>query len=188
MWNSTNHLSFYKCVRNQMSTKYSKIFHSSNKCSLKLLITYIHTLRIPTTRKDSNAFASIGSCRNDTFCRSQFLIVRHLFDKLSMVVDLVVVHENQDSRVTSVRPCFGYATADDISFFSSRQPSPLSSAQCCQQAFSEESHLWFVWWYIQPLFTNFQFFVDLCSCCSWKWRFKGDLCMPLFWLCNSWWQ
>ena len=34
-----------------------------------------------------------------------------------MVVYLVVVHENQDSRVTSVRPCFDFATADDISFF-----------------------------------------------------------------------
>ena len=34
-----------------------------------------------------------------------------------MVVYLVVVHENQDSRVTSVRPCFDFATADDISYF-----------------------------------------------------------------------
>ena len=34
-----------------------------------------------------------------------------------MVNDLVVVHQNQDSRVTSVRPCFGFATADDIRIF-----------------------------------------------------------------------
>jgi len=46
-----------------------------------------------------------------------------------MVVDLVVVHENQDSRVTSVRPCFDFATADDISYFLFQQTA-TSTFQC----------------------------------------------------------
>ena len=39
-------------------------------------------------------------------------------------------------------------------FFSSRLPPPLSSALCCQPAFSEESHFWFVWWYIFSLYSH----------------------------------